>query len=158
MEGTQSGWPSPHLGGKDNGAIIAYDLNTGDPKWQWTQEGPEYASPSLLTTEGTKQIVTLTEKSIVGIGIADGKILWQLPFVPERRAYNAATPNLSSLSQTTRNTHNWHESRMKSLCLCGRLINSNEKTITCPKYHGDNPVETHQVRKFIFPGCSRGLE
>jgi outer membrane protein assembly factor BamB len=81
-----------HLGGKDNGAIIAYDLNTGDPKWQWTEEGPEYASPSLLTVEGTKQIVTLTEKSIVGIGVADGKLLWKLPFVPERRTYNAATP------------------------------------------------------------------
>ena len=80
------------LGGKDNGAIIAYDLDTGNPKWQWTEEGPEYASPSLLTVEGTKQIVTLTEKSIVGIGVADGKLLWRLPFVPERRAYNAATP------------------------------------------------------------------
>ncbi len=81
-----------HLGGKDNGAIIAYDLDTGDTKWQWTEEGPEYASPCLLSVEGTKQIVTLTEKSIVGIGLADGKLLWQLPFLPERRAYNAATP------------------------------------------------------------------
>lgn len=81
-----------HLGGKDNGGIIAYDLDSGDPKWQWTEEGPEYSSPSLLTVEGIKQIVTLTEKSIVGIGVADGKLLWQLPFVPERRAYNAATP------------------------------------------------------------------
>jgi outer membrane protein assembly factor BamB len=81
-----------HLGGKDNGGIIAYDLNTGEPKWQWTEEGPEYASPILLTVESTKQIVTLTEKSVVGIGVADGKLLWQLPFLPERRAYNAATP------------------------------------------------------------------
>ena len=81
-----------HLGGKDNGAIIAYDLDSGDPKWQWSEEGPEYSSPSLLTVEGTTQIVTLTEKSIVGIGVIDGKLLWRLPFVPERRAYNAATP------------------------------------------------------------------
>lgn len=81
-----------HLGGKDNGAIIAYDLDTGNVTWQWTEEGPEYSSPCLLTVEGTKQIVTLTEKSIVGIGVADGKLLWQIPFVPERRAYNAATP------------------------------------------------------------------
>jgi outer membrane protein assembly factor BamB len=81
-----------HLGGKGNGAIIAYDLGTGDTKWQWTEEGPEYSSPCLLTVEGTKQIVTLTEKSIVGIDVNDGKLLWQLPFVPERRQYNAATP------------------------------------------------------------------
>jgi len=81
-----------HLGGAGNGAIIAYDLSTGDEKWRWSDEGPEYASPALLTVDGTKQIVTLTEKSIVGVGLADGKLLWQLPFAPVRRAYNAATP------------------------------------------------------------------
>ncbi len=80
------------LGGKGNGAIIAFDLATGNEKWKWDAEGPEYASPVLLTVEGTKQIVTLTEKSIVGVGAADGKLLWQLPFVPVRRTYNAATP------------------------------------------------------------------
>jgi outer membrane protein assembly factor BamB len=81
-----------HLGGAGNGAIIAYDLNTGDEKWRWAGEGPEYASPALLTVDGTKQIVTLAEKSVVGVGAADGKLLWQLPFAPVRRAYNAATP------------------------------------------------------------------
>jgi outer membrane protein assembly factor BamB len=81
-----------HLGGQGNGAIIACNLATGSEKWRWAEEGPEYASPALLTVDGTKQIVTLTEKSIVSIGVADGKLLWKLPFVPERRAYNAATP------------------------------------------------------------------
>ena len=80
------------LGGRGNGAILAYDLATGNEKWQWDAEGPEYASPALLTVDGTKQIVTLTEKSIVAVGVADGKLLWQLPFAPQRRAYNAATP------------------------------------------------------------------
>ena len=81
-----------HLGGAGNGAIIAYDMATGNERWRWGGEGPEYASPALLTVEGTKQIVTLTEKSIVGVGVADGKLLWKLPFVPQMRAYNAATP------------------------------------------------------------------
>jgi len=81
-----------HLGGPGNGAIIAFDLTTGDQKWQWAAEGPEYASPVLLTAGGVKQIVTLTEKSVVGVGAADGKLLWQLPFVPQGRAYNSATP------------------------------------------------------------------
>jgi outer membrane protein assembly factor BamB len=81
-----------HLGGQGNGAIIAYDMATGDEKWRWGGEGPEYASPALLTVAGTKQIVTLAEKSIVAVGLADGKLLWQLPFEPARRAYNAATP------------------------------------------------------------------
>jgi outer membrane protein assembly factor BamB len=81
-----------HLGGQGNGAIIAHYLASGAEKWRWDAEGPEYASPVLFTVEGVKQIVTLTEKSIVGVGVADGELLWQLPFLPQRRAYNSATP------------------------------------------------------------------
>ena len=81
-----------HLGGAGNGALIAYDLADGTEKWRWGAEGPDYASPVLLTADGTKQIVTLTEKSIVGVGAADGTLLWQRPFPPARRAYNSATP------------------------------------------------------------------
>ena len=81
-----------HVGGRGKGGIIAYDLATGEAKWKWAGEAPEYASPALMTAGGTKQIVTLTERSVAGIGLADGKLLWQLPFVPRSRAYNAATP------------------------------------------------------------------
>jgi len=81
-----------HVGGKDNGAIVAFDLASGDEKWKWAAEGPAYSSPVLLTVGGVKQIVTLSEKSIVGVGVADGKLLWQLPFAPQGRSYNAATP------------------------------------------------------------------
>jgi outer membrane protein assembly factor BamB len=80
------------LGAQGNGAIIAYDLATGNEKWRWADEGPDYGSPALLTVARTKQIVTPTEKSIVGIAVNDGKLLWQLPSIPPRRAYNAATP------------------------------------------------------------------
>ncbi len=81
-----------HLGGAGNGAIIAYEMNTGNEKWRWAEAGPDYGSPVLLKMAGSKQIVTLTEKSIVGVGVSDGKLLWKLPFLPQRRAYNAATP------------------------------------------------------------------
>ena len=81
-----------HLGGQDNGAIIAYDLTSGKEKWQWTDEGPQYASPILMTMEGQKHIVTMTEKSIVSLNLSDGNLVWTIPFVPGQRAYNAATP------------------------------------------------------------------
>ncbi len=81
-----------HVGGQGKGAIIAFDLASGDEKWRWGAEGPDYGSPALLTVDGVKQIVTPTEKSIVGIAVADGKLLWQRPFPLQRMAYNAATP------------------------------------------------------------------
>jgi outer membrane protein assembly factor BamB len=81
-----------HVGAAGNGALVAFDLNTGGEKWRWATEGPEYASPVVLTVAGTTQVVTLAEKSIAGISLADGKLLWSQPFAPEGRAYNAATP------------------------------------------------------------------
>lgn len=80
------------LGKESEGGVVAYDLATGEQKWKWTDEGPGYASPVLLAVGGTKMVVTLTAKSIVGLGLKDGKLLWQAAFVPQGRAYNAATP------------------------------------------------------------------
>ncbi len=80
------------LGGEEKGGIAAYDLATGDQKWMWTDDGTAYASPALLTVAGTRMAVALTAKKIVGIGLADGKLLWDAPFAAAGRAYNAATP------------------------------------------------------------------
>ena len=80
------------LGGPGNGAIVAYALANGDAKWKWTGDGAAYASPVLMTVEGTKQIVTLTDKLVVGVAVADGKLLWEVPFPTTGMAYNAATP------------------------------------------------------------------
>ncbi|HEX4645720.1 MAG TPA: PQQ-binding-like beta-propeller repeat protein [Verrucomicrobiae bacterium] len=80
-----------HVGGSGNGAMIAFDLATGAEKWRWAGEGPAYASPTLMTVAGVKQVVGLTEKSLVGIGLADGKLLWQLSFPPQGMAQNAST-------------------------------------------------------------------
>lgn len=80
------------LGSESNGGIVAYDLATGDQKWKWTGDGTAYASPDLLTVEGTKMVVTLTAKKIVGLGVADGKLLWEAPFPVQGMSYNAATP------------------------------------------------------------------
>jgi outer membrane protein assembly factor BamB len=45
-----------------------------------------------MTVAGAKIVVALTDKSVVGIGLADGKGLWETPFAGQRMAYNAATP------------------------------------------------------------------
>ena len=80
------------LGKDSEGAVVAYDLASGEQKWKWTGEGPGYASPVLLSVQGTPMLVTLTAKNIVGLNATDGKLLWQAAFAPQGMAYNAATP------------------------------------------------------------------
>ncbi|HOQ04893.1 MAG TPA: PQQ-binding-like beta-propeller repeat protein [Anaerohalosphaeraceae bacterium] len=80
------------LGKEENGGVIAYDLNSGQPRWQWTQEGPAYASPVLLTVEGSRQVVAFTDKKLVGLALGDGELLWELPFLPLERSYNSVSP------------------------------------------------------------------
>jgi outer membrane protein assembly factor BamB len=77
------------LGGEGKGELVAYDLANGDEKWKWSGEGPAYGSAVLMTVDGVKQLVTLTQKSLVGVGVADGKLLWQVPYASR---YNSCTP------------------------------------------------------------------
>ncbi|HEY3283565.1 MAG TPA: PQQ-binding-like beta-propeller repeat protein, partial [Armatimonadota bacterium] len=79
-----------YLGGRGTGTLSAFDLTTGDEKWKWTGDGPSYGSPVLVTIGGIKQLVTPTEKSLLGISVADGRLLWQTPFQGGR--FNTGTP------------------------------------------------------------------
>jgi outer membrane protein assembly factor BamB len=82
------------LGGESKGALVAYDLKTGDEKWKWTGDGSAYASPVVLTVDGAKVIVAETANNIVGVAVADGKLLWKTSFAATGagRSYNACTP------------------------------------------------------------------
>lgn len=80
------------LGGGDQGGVVAYDVKTGDEKWRWDGEGASYASPVLLTTDGTKMVIAEMDKKIIGLAVKDGKVLWETAFVVPGRGYNAATP------------------------------------------------------------------
>ena len=79
------------LGGSQ-GAYVALDVANGKPKWKWTGDGAAYASPVLMTVDGTKVIIGQTDKRMVALGEADGKLLWSVPFAPRGMGYNAITP------------------------------------------------------------------
>jgi outer membrane protein assembly factor BamB len=68
------------LGGNGKGAVVALDLATGETKWKSDGDGITYSSPVVMTVEDSKQIVQMTEKSVVGLSAVDGKLLWQVPY------------------------------------------------------------------------------
>jgi outer membrane protein assembly factor BamB len=67
-----------HVGGHDKGALTAFDAATGAVKWSYDADGPAYSSPIVTTLAGVKQIVTFTQKELVGVNFATGKLLWKL--------------------------------------------------------------------------------
>jgi outer membrane protein assembly factor BamB len=80
-----------HLGGHDEGAITAFDVNTGDVRWTWRGDGPGYGSPVVAEFGGTRQIVTITQGKLVGIDVASGALLWERAFVSPNFT-NSTTP------------------------------------------------------------------
>src|SRR5687768_9708127 len=69
-----------HVGGQGQGSVMARDVNGGEAKWKHEGEGPAYASPVVANIGGVKQIVTETERSVLGLDPASGKVLWQVAF------------------------------------------------------------------------------
>ncbi len=83
-----------HLGGADQGELMALDAATGDVEWSWEGDGPSYASPVVAQWGGTRQVITLTQSACVGIDVDGGKLLWKIQFKTDFDQ-NAVTPVLS---------------------------------------------------------------
>ena len=81
-----------HIGKKDDGQVVAYDMTSGVEKWKWSGEGPSYSSPSVMTIDGKKILIVITEKNIMALGLTDGKQLWQIPTTLQQRYYNCVSP------------------------------------------------------------------
>lgn len=73
------------------GRVMALDPATGAERWTWKGPGPGYASPIVLTAGGVRQLVVLTNSSIVGLDAVKGAALWATPF-PDEWHENIATP------------------------------------------------------------------
>ncbi len=80
-----------HAGGTGNGAVLALDVASGATKWAWKGDGPAYASPIVADFAGTRQIVTQSQRHVVGLSPADGRLLWEIPFTTDYEQ-NSVTP------------------------------------------------------------------
>ncbi|HEX6047439.1 MAG TPA: PQQ-binding-like beta-propeller repeat protein [Pyrinomonadaceae bacterium] len=90
------------------GQILGLNPASGLTEWEWKGLGPGYASPVVIETGGSTQLVAMTEGSIVGIDAKTGKELWSVPF-PDEWHENITTPvwtgTLLVVSGTRQGTH-----------------------------------------------------
>jgi len=59
------------------GKLIAYDLETGDPCWIGPDGGSGYSSPHLVTIDGVRQILLVSEIGATSVAPTDGTLLWE---------------------------------------------------------------------------------
>jgi len=59
------------------GALVAYDIATGNRRWLGPAGGGGYSSPHLVTIHGVAQILLLNGAGASSVAPADGTMLWQ---------------------------------------------------------------------------------
>ena len=83
-----------HVGGHDQGALRALETTSGKLIWEWTEDGPAYASPILYGGGDSPQLVTQTQNHLVSIDFKTGRLLWRQPF-STNYYQNSITPVIS---------------------------------------------------------------
>ena len=56
-----------------SGALVAYDVATGNPRWFGPTGGGGYSSPHLVTIDGVAQVLLLSGAGATSVAPADGK-------------------------------------------------------------------------------------
>ena len=59
------------------GALAAYDVVTGNPRWFGPTGGGGYSSPHLSTIDGVAQVLLVNGEGAISVAPADGTLLWK---------------------------------------------------------------------------------
>ncbi len=59
------------------GALAAYDVVNGDPRWFGPTGGFGYSSPQLSTIDGVAQVLLLNGEGAISVAPSDGTLLWK---------------------------------------------------------------------------------
>ncbi|MBX9601698.1 MAG: PQQ-like beta-propeller repeat protein [Bryobacteraceae bacterium] len=76
-------------------SVLAYAKGDGAILWKSQEDGGAYAAPVPATLAGVRQVVATMAKRVIGVNPADGKLLWEFPWVTEYDV-NSAEPLLVS--------------------------------------------------------------
>jgi outer membrane protein assembly factor BamB len=75
------------------GTLAAYDLASGELRWQGPRYGASYSSPHRATLDGVEQIVLQGGPGVISVAAGDGRVLWEHKWVPGSIVQPALTPD-----------------------------------------------------------------
>ena len=61
-------------------SLLAFNRSDGELVWKGGQEQVSFASPSLMTINGKRQVVVVNESSVAGHDVKTGKQIWKQPW------------------------------------------------------------------------------
>ena len=68
------------VGSTNNASLCAFQTRDGRLLWRSQNDLAAYSSPVIATLAGQEQVVSATCDGLVGVALADGKLLWRFPF------------------------------------------------------------------------------
>jgi outer membrane protein assembly factor BamB len=80
-----------NVGGR-NAGIVAFDLLTGETRWQATDERASYSSPTMAEFGKAPHVIFLTRLKCVALEPQTGRVAFSFPFGLTGTTVNAATP------------------------------------------------------------------
>ncbi|MDB6064301.1 MAG: WD40-like repeat-like protein [Pedosphaera sp.] len=86
-------------GGANGKSVVAYNRSTGETVWKALDDPSAYASPMTVDLAGQRQLLIVTSKRAVGLSIADGRLLWEHPWVVKMENRNIAQPVILSTNR-----------------------------------------------------------
>jgi outer membrane protein assembly factor BamB len=66
-----------YSGAAEGKAIVAYDVEDGEPRWFVATGSLSYSSPHLATLDGVEQVLMLTDAGAIAIDPGNGAVLWE---------------------------------------------------------------------------------
>jgi outer membrane protein assembly factor BamB len=76
-----------------SGALAAYEIATGNPRWFGPTGGRGYSSPHLSMIDGVAQVLLLNGEGAIGVAPSDGKLLWKHTWEGDSIVQPAVTPD-----------------------------------------------------------------
>jgi outer membrane protein assembly factor BamB len=67
------------VGGSNGASVVCFDKSSGKVIWKTQNDAAGYAPPVVATLAGIRQILCFTAEGLIGLDVADGRLLWRVP-------------------------------------------------------------------------------
>lgn len=91
------------VGSPTKGTLVAFDKKTGKQLWAAGSDNTAYSSVVVGTIAGLRQAVHFTADALMGVSVADGKVLWREPLKTGAKRH-VATPVIDGDTVTVAST------------------------------------------------------